>query len=142
MIFWKFRKYLDMPPEHLKSTLQEADQLLEAAQNEMFRAAEDVVPYLVCSNARLSTSNYLRGFLIKRGVDALTLITLEQLLSKCQEIEPSFQKLSLEHMNCSSETHDERFCTDLEKVKQCIDFAETTKKMVEDEPWPLSKHVK
>ena len=131
-----------MPPEKIKSTLEQADQLLEVAQNEMFRSKEDVVPYLVCSNARQSISNYLTGFLMKKEVPLDTMFTIKQLLEKCQEIEPSFKELSFDHMNCSSETHDERYCNDLSKVKECVAFAEKTKKLVESEPWPLSKRVK
>ncbi|MFT7605222.1 MAG: HEPN domain-containing protein [Saprospiraceae bacterium] len=128
--------------EKIKSTLDQADQFLENAQIEMYRSKEDVVPHAACSNARQSFTQYLTGFLLKNGVEDIREMSLIALLKKCEEINPKFKNLNMDTMYCSNETHDANFCTHLGKVKECVQLATQAKKLVEDEPWPLSINTK
>ena len=134
-----------MHHQKIKSTWEQADQFLQSAENEMYRAAEDVVPHMVCSNARQSIVNYLNGFLLKNGIENKTTMSIEELLNQCRDIDPRFKNLKLDdNMYCSNEEHNDFFCTNLKKVEECLELATQAKKMVseESESWPLSKPIK
>ena len=132
-----------MYTDKIKLKLEQADQFLEAAQNEMFRSAEDVVPHMACSSARQSIYNYLQGFLLKHGIEYHEATSLEELLNQCQKIDSKFDSFDLSLMPCRTQTHDENYCTELQTVEKCIGLAAQAKNLVvETNRWPESKHIK
>ena len=50
--------------QKIKTTMSQADALLDAANEELCRPEEDVVPYMVCNNAYKSVGKYLTGYAI------------------------------------------------------------------------------
>ncbi len=132
-----------MLSQKIQTTIEKADQYLEAAENEMFKAAEDVVPHMACSSARQSILNYLNGFLLTKGMEIDTPISLEDLINKCSDIDPKFDQLNLNIIHCRSVDHDFNYCTDLKKIEDCIKVAALAKKLVVDtDHWPISKPIK
>ncbi len=108
----------------------EADQLLKSAKQELERSQEDVVVPMVCFNARLSISNYLRGFLLARGSAPVTPLTLDHLLAQCKQHDSSFRQLDFSSIECRHEDDDESYCLATEKVVECIVIAEQTREKV------------
>lgn len=129
--------------EKVKSTWDEADQLLQLAKDELLKGDKDVVPYMACSSARNSIKKFLTGYLLRNGIENKGVLSIENLLEKCQAIDPEFKNLDIYNMYCSNETHDANFCVYPEQVEKCINLATQTKKMVFNKKhWPLSKQIK
>jgi hypothetical protein len=133
--------------QRAKMKIEEADQLLKTAQNEMFRSEEDVVPFMACSKARESIVNYLTGFLLQNGVELDEVLSMESLINKCKGINSKFSELELDTILCKQENHNSKYCSDLVKVKECVAVAKKTKDFLAEtsdnvEIWPISKHVK
>lgn len=120
----------------------EADALLKFAQREINKAEEDVVPFLSCSNARMAMTKFMQGYLIKQGQEPPQNYTLQSLADTCANFNPIFKELKLHFMDCSQEDHNETYCTDINKVRECVKIAEETKNMVSRKTWPLSNPVK
>ncbi|MBO0340367.1 MAG: hypothetical protein VX798_04090 [Bacteroidota bacterium] len=116
-----------MDTDQIKTKFEQADQFLEAAQSELNRPAEDVVPYMVCRSARKSISHYLNGFLLKHGVESNEDDTVEILLNKCQTINNEFNSFDLSPITF---TMDEEYSAEFDKMKSCIDLAAYTKQLV------------
>ena len=115
-----------MDTNQIKTKFEQADQFLEAAQSELNRPAEDVVPYMVCRSARKSISHYLKGFLLKHGNDFDEEDTVENLLDKCQTINTSFHSFDLGPITFS---RDEEFSAEFDQMKSCIDLAAYAKQL-------------
>jgi hypothetical protein len=136
-----------MNSDKFKLKLDQGDQHLEAAQNELFRSAEDVVPHMACSSARKSIFNYLHGFLLQHGIEQNEIISLESLLKKCSEIDPKFKAFDLSKMACRTEASDEHYCTEVHTVEYCIGLATQAKKLVKEtkptdqKHWPESRPI-
>jgi hypothetical protein len=126
----------------IKSYFGQANEYMEIARKESFKSEEDVVPYMICSNARRAMTKYLLGYLMQKGHSVSATSTPELLLGKCLEINPNFKNINLKAMNCSDEEKGVNFCTDLKKVVNCFHIAEDIKDMMVSETWPLSKPVK
>ncbi len=122
--------------------IEQGDQFLENAQMELFKAEEDAVPYLICSNARQSIAKYLTAFLVNQGKTDQLPESLEGLVGLCRKEDPRFNHFELEILNCNDHTHDVAYCTNLQKVKVCVDVAKKAKELLKEEIWPLSKPVK
>ena len=118
-----------MHEQKFQTTLDQADELFNSAQEELARPEEDVVPYSVCRSAFKSVNKYLTGYLLKHGMDIHSSMSLEEMLKKCQEIDPKFNDLDLKLLYSTSE--DEDVWMDMAIVKQYIGLAEQTKKLVE-----------
>lgn len=114
--------------QKFQTTLDQADELFDTAQNELARPEEDVVPYSVCRSAFKSVNKYLTGYLIKNGLEIHSSMSLEEMLKKCQEIDPKFNDLDLKLLYSTSE--EENVWTDMKMVKEYIAMAEKTKKLV------------
>ena len=129
--------------EKVKATWDQADQLLRSAQDEMLKTEDDVVLYLACTSARNSIKKFLMGYLMNHGVESKSTVSVEELLTQCQAINPKFSDLNINNMYCSNETHDANFCIYQEQVNKCIQLASEAKEMaVAKEHWPLSKPIK
>ena len=115
--------------------LQYAGELLSTAERETERSGEDVVTYLVCTNARQSVVNYFAGFLMQRKVDVVKPVSLQGLLDQCKEIDARFENIDLSPMYCRCETHNNDYCLDLDQVNECMRIAQWARSIVmEDTP--------
>jgi hypothetical protein len=129
-----------MLTDRSKNNIERAHELLEEAQNEMFKAEEDLVAMKVCHNARQSINKYLEAFLLHHGVEP-TSDDNELLLEQCKKIEPRFHTISAGDHQCKQG----EFCTDINRLENCLAFAKNIRNVVIDGntgTWPLSKHVK
>lgn len=131
----------NMLTDRSKQNIEKAHVLLEEAENEMFKAEEDLVAMKVCHNARQSIGKYLEAYLLHHGVDPAHKENNELLLEQCKKIEPRFESLKIETLHCR---HGD-FCADIDKLEDCLAFAKSVRSLVMDEntgAWPLSKHIK
>lgn len=134
-------KIFNMPTERSKQNIERANTLLKEAENEMFKAQEDLVAMTVCHNARLSVRKYLEALILKHGEEPSPANDNENLLERCKKIEPGFHEITTDSFYCRSGD----FCTDLKKLENCLAFAKKIQRFVVDEQsetWPLSKPVK
>ena len=68
---------------------------LNEANKELFRPEEDIVTYLVCKNSQFAIENYLKGFLLKNGVDSSEHKTIDSLYEQCKIINKEFEQVNL-----------------------------------------------
>jgi hypothetical protein len=111
----------------IKTKFKQAEQFLESAQSELYRPAEDVVPYMVCRSVRKSISHYLMGFLLKNEVRFAEDDTAEILLKKCQAISDKFEDFDLSPITF---TKDYEYSAEIDQMENCIDLANYTKELV------------
>jgi hypothetical protein len=115
-----------MDTNQINTKFEQADQFLEAAQSELNRPAEDVVPYMVCRSARKSISHYLKGFLLKHGNNVNEEDSVETLLNKCQNISSTFLSFDLGPITF---TRDDEYSAEYNRMKSCIDLASYAKQL-------------
>ena len=82
-----------------------ANELLAAAEHEDERSAEDVVTHLICTNSRLSLSNFLAGYLIRRQIPVHHPVTLARLLEQCRSLDARFDSIDLTSYQPYSPVH-------------------------------------
>jgi HEPN domain-containing protein len=109
-----------------------AEELLMAAENEMQRAAEDMVGHLVCVNARQSISNYLAGYLMENHIEILHPVSIDSLLKQCQNHDPAFNELEMEALQCRSDIQGSPYCLDPEKISVCLKTAQNVQSRVRE----------
>ena len=110
-----------------------AEELLLAAEFEQQRAEEDVVSHLICNNSRQSISNFLAGYLLQKDIPILHPVSINSLLEQCNAIDPRFESLDLEELNCRCDTRDRNYCLDLDKVNACLKVAQHVRSIVRAE---------
>ena len=115
-----------MDTNQIKTKFEQADQFLEAAQSELNRPAEDVVPYMVCRSTRKSISHYFKGFLLKHGIVFDEEDTVELLLKKCQTVNSEFNGFDLSPITF---TMDDEYSAEFDQMKSCIDLAAYAKQL-------------
>lgn len=118
-----------MDTNQIKIKFEQADQHLEAARSELNRPAEDVVPFMVCRNARYSVSSYLQGFLMIHGIESNEEVSTELLLEECRAIDAKFNKVDLSAIKFSK---DDEYSAEIEELESCIDLAKYAKKLVSE----------
>ncbi|TVZ27510.1 HEPN domain-containing protein [Gillisia sp. Hel_I_86] len=96
---------------------------LNEANNELYKPKEDVVSYLVCKNAQHVIENYLKGFLLQKGIDPTNYKTIDSLYQQCKTINKNFEKVELSHMECNSELRNSKSCNEVSKVSKCFEAA-------------------
>ena len=77
-----------------------AAQKLNQANKELFKPKEDIVTYLVCKNSQYAIKNYLRGYLLKKGIEPKEDETIDSLYEQCKKINKSFENVDLSDFNC------------------------------------------
>lgn len=117
-----------MNDQKVKTILDQANDLIKLAQEELFKPEEDVVHYLVCRNAFKAVDKYLSGFLLDHGINIHSSTSLETLLTNCREIDSKFNYLNLEAMYSSGE--DEDVWMDMGTTQEFLTLAQRIKKMV------------
>ena len=108
-----------------KKLFDEAIERLNEANEELFRPEEDIVSYSVCKNAQYAIENYLKGFLLQHGVDTSEYLTIDALFEQCKKINPNFEKVDLSDFECKSHKLDSRYCSEVSKVSNCFDVADS-----------------
>ena len=112
----------------IKSTFEQAEELFESAQNEMYKPEEDVVHYMVCSNSFKAVNHYLTSFLLNQGEEIHSMLSLEVLLEKCTTYSPRFKELDLKAMYSSAE--DEDVWMNIETAKTFMETALQTRLLI------------
>lgn len=102
-----------------------AAQKLNQANKELFKPEEDIVTYLVCKNSQFAVENYLKGYLLKKGVEPSENETIDSLYEKCKKINNRFENVDLSDFSCKS-SHDleSKVCNTVSKVNKCFDAAD------------------
>lgn len=108
-------KALDLFHEALKK--------LQEANEELCRPEEDVVSYLVCKNSQNAIENFLKGYLLSRGIDPQDYENINNLYEQCVAVNPKFKSLDLSGFTCKTHTRDSRSCSGTEKVSKCYEIA-------------------
>lgn len=119
-----------MRPQDTKYLIREADELLNAAREELQRAEEDVATYHVCHSARQALVNYLKAYLIDNNVAIQTPITVEKLMGQCREYNARFNLINITPIDCRTHTDDSDYCLRVDKVGECLRIAELARGMV------------
>jgi HEPN domain-containing protein len=119
---------MNMNEPKANNTIEQANELLEAAREELSRPEEDVVSYMVCRNAFKAIEKYLTAFLMGKGFDIHGSSSMEKMIAKCQEIDQRFNDLNLDILYQT--TLKEDVWMDMDTVKRYIDLAEKTKTLV------------
>ena len=111
--------------DRAKKLYEEAVQKLKDANKELCRPEEDVVAQLVCSNAQHAIQNYLKGFLIEKGVDITDDDSIDGLYQQCKAINNNFEEVQLSGFNCKAHKDESRFCNESTKFSRCFDIADS-----------------
>lgn len=111
-----------------QSTLSEAEEMLNIAQEELCRPEEDVVHYNVCKHAYKAIEKYLTGFLINHGVHIQNSTSIKELLNQCRKIDSRFNDLNLNHV--MDEEHAEKLMMNLHIALEFIQTAKQTRNLV------------
>jgi hypothetical protein len=106
-----------------KQLFKDALEKLNEANQELHRPEEDVVSYLVCKNSQFVIETYLKGFLLKNGVNPNDYTTIDSLYKQCIIINKDFEKVDLSTFNCKSQNMSTKYCEDVSKVSACYDIA-------------------
>ena len=101
-----------------------AQEKLNEAKKELFRPEEDLVSYLVCKNSQHAIENYLKGYLLKNGVDVEGCDTIDSLYNQCLVINKNFEKVDLSDFQCKAHDINSRYCTEVPIVTNCFDAAD------------------
>ncbi|MGZ0016009.1 HEPN domain-containing protein [Yeosuana sp. AK3] len=101
-----------------------AQEKLNEAKQELFRPEEDIVSFLVCKNSQHAIENYLKGYLLKNGVDVEDCLTIDSLYNQCLVINKNFEKVDLSDFQCKGHDINSRYCTEIPKVSNCFDAAD------------------
>ncbi len=96
---------------------------MKEANRELHRPEEDVVSFLVCKNAQIAVQNYLRGYLMRSGIETKKEDTLDSLYDKCIELNRNFKEVNLAGFNCQADNMKSRYCAGVEKVSRCFEIA-------------------
>ena len=103
---------------------KEASKKLEAAKEELFKPAEDIVCFSVCKNSQMAVENYLKGYLIKNNIEITYTDTIASLYAKCKKFDSNFKNIELDDMGCKEHLIDSRYCSEIKTVGKCFDIAD------------------
>jgi len=103
---------------------KEGEKKLELAKEELLKPSEDLVGCAVCSNSQYAIENFLKGFLLKNGIEFDVNETLGVLYDKCKVVDENFKNIDLDAIKCSDLPIDSRCCTDIGTVSACFDTAD------------------
>ena len=111
----------------------EAIRKMTQASKELYRPEEDVVSFLVCKNAQSAIHNFLKGYLLKNGIETEENETIQEMYNRCKKINNRFEKVNLAGFNCQSHDLASRFCEGAEKVSRCFDIADSLDTFLREE---------
>lgn len=102
---------------------EKAVQSLKRANNELCRPEEDVVAAVVCKISQEATTNYLKGFLLMKGIQPPEGASISTLYEKCRSINSHFDKIDISGHECDVHL-ESRFCSGTENQSRCFDIAD------------------
>ncbi|MEJ2112761.1 MAG: HEPN domain-containing protein [Flavobacteriaceae bacterium] len=108
-----------------KKLFEEAVDKLNAANKELYRPEEDIVPYSVCKNSQHAIENFLKGYLLKKGIETSNLKTIKSLYDECIKVNKKFEQIDLSDFECKSYNTDNVYCNEVSKVSSCFDIADS-----------------
>lgn len=114
--------------------LEEADKMLQSAEEEMMRAEEDVIAHSVCFNSRQAILNYLSFFLFSHGYRPEEPMTMAGLLEQCRAIDSRFKDLSLANIQCRHDKEEKEYCLSTDQVGLCFKVAEQARSFIKGKP--------
>lgn len=85
-----------MQDHHFETTLEQADRLLQFAEEEYYRPQEDIVLDQIGQHIQNATAHYLAAFLIRHAREVRPTMPITHLLKLCTELEPKFHKLEID----------------------------------------------
>lgn len=103
---------------------EKAKEKLLEANEELFKPKEDVVTYMVCKNSQFAIENNLKGYLELRGYKTHENESIEGLLNRCISLNPKFNQIDLNVIDCRSNKIDSRYCNEVSKVSSCFETAD------------------
>lgn len=107
------------------SLFEKAQEKLSLANQELFKPEEDVVSYMVCKNSQIAIESYLKGYLSHRGYASHDEEHLEGLLNRCRELDPKFNNIDLNVIDCKTSKLENNYCSEVNKVSSCFDVADS-----------------
>ena len=116
-----------MQNKNVDVLINEADQLLDKAVEELQRSEEDVIAHMVCHNSRQSIVNYLASFLIKNGEQLKEPVTMASLMDQCRAVDGRFELVDISQIFCRHDVEDEEYCLNVDKVADCLRIAKQTR---------------
>jgi hypothetical protein len=97
---------------------------LDQAQEALFKPQEDIVSFVACKNSQHAILNYLRGFLEKKGFETHDHETIKGLFKRCRSIEPRFNQINIDVIDCRGREIDNSYCISTNKLEQCHGVAD------------------
>ena len=122
-----------MEAQNVDILINEADQLLQKAIEELQRSKEDVAAYLICHNSRQSINNYLAAYLIKNGIEIIQPATMASLMEQCRALDARFELVDISQIFCRHDETDEEYCLNVKKVDDCLRIANQTRDIATQE---------
>jgi len=110
-----------------------AAQKLNQANKELYKPEEDIVSFLVCKNSQFAIENYLRGYLVKHGIEHNQYQKIDTLYEQCKKINKKFEKVNLNEFDCKSHRTELRFCNEVSKVSNCYNIANSLDTLLREE---------
>ena len=110
-----------MDTDQINIQFEQANRHLKAANSELNRPAEDVVPFMVCRSARFAIAHFFMGFLTSHGIEYNEDASLKALLEKCIAIDDKFNKVDL---SAISFANDDEYSAEFDEMENSIDLAE------------------
>ena len=121
-----------MTSESSQMLYSNADLLLSLADEEMSRAEEDAVTYLICRNARQSIINYLMGYLMDNNIKPIEPVNVSVLLQQCALLDARFGTVDFTPIECRFDSETKDYCLDMETVEACYRIAKKTGEWVKE----------
>jgi len=112
-----------MEEKNLDVLLKEATKLLEMAENETYRAKEDVASFLICHNSRQALINAMSYYLLRNDIKLDEPVTVDSLWKQCQDEDGRFQEVKMRIIDCRHEEDSKEYCLSVNKVNSCYDTA-------------------
>lgn len=109
-----------------------AIQKLREANDELCRPEEDVVAPVVCKNSQEAIANYLKGYLLTKGVTPPEGAGIDALYEKCRSINSHFEKVNLSGFECDVHV-ESRFCKGTESQSRCFNIADNLDAFLREE---------
>lgn len=122
-----------LSPDHIKSLKQLlAD--LKIAENELCRPQEHVVAFSVCYTVQQSVHSMMRLFLLSKGINAGSGISMLELFKECCRVDGDFCAVPFGNIFCKDYKLEEcngKFCQSLIKVTDCLEIATQVKSIIQ-----------
>ncbi|NND14833.1 MAG: HEPN domain-containing protein [Eudoraea sp.] len=103
---------------------KDAVEKLKEANEELYKPEEDVVSLLVCQKSQHAIENYLKGYLLRNGIDPSPFESIESMYQECLKLNKEFKKVDLTNFTCDYIDTDMAYCNDFKEVSHCYELAD------------------